>query len=105
MHKIIFLYVVFSSKKEAQKIGEVLLREKLAFCVNILGKSDSLYLWKGKIEVAKETVVLIKTFSKNKKRAMQRIVELHSYDVPCVAELMIGSVNSDYGLWAEKEIK
>jgi periplasmic divalent cation tolerance protein len=77
------LYVTAGSRDEALKIGRVLVTEKLAACANVLGEATSIYRWQGKIEEAQETVLIAKTRKGLADKALKRIQELHSYDVPC----------------------
>ncbi|MBI5554025.1 MAG: divalent-cation tolerance protein CutA [Candidatus Diapherotrites archaeon] len=105
MARLSFFYVTFGSRKEARRVVEVLLAEKLVFCVNILGSSESHYFWKGKKESARETVALLKTFSSKRKKLLSRVRELHSFKVPAVAEIPIKYVNPEYERWAEGVLK
>nr|XP_023400767.1 protein CutA homolog isoform X1 [Loxodonta africana] len=58
-HSIVF--VNCPSEQIARGIARALLDKKLAASVNILPKAASLYYWKGEIEEATETLLLIKT--------------------------------------------
>ncbi len=77
------VYVTASSKDEALQIGRTLVEERLAACANILDGMHSIYRWQGKVEEAGETVLLLKTRKQLAEKAIARIAELHSYDVPC----------------------
>ena len=91
--------------KEAKKIGRALLEEKLAACVNKIDKIESNYWWEGKIETAKECLLLIKTEKKWVKRLIKRVKELHSYAVPEVIACPIVAGNPDYLNWIAKSGK
>ena len=43
-----WVYITFSSKKEARFIGKILVKQNLVACVNILGEMISIFKWKGK---------------------------------------------------------
>ncbi len=59
--KIIVL-VTCGSRKEARKIARALVEQRLAACVSEIGVPvASTYRWKGKVETAKEFLLLIKT--------------------------------------------
>lgn len=70
------------SPREAVRIAETLVRSKLAACVNILPRVESRYRWKGRVEVARETLLLIKTNSGRIRNLCRRLKQLHSYEVP-----------------------
>jgi len=64
------------------KIGRNVVEKKLAACANIVPSVESIYRWKGKVERAREVLVVIKTTA-NRLPALEREVKrLHSYDVP-----------------------
>ena len=68
---------------EARRTARVLVEEKLAACVNIISAPvESLYRWRGKVESAKEFLLIIKTSRRRLERLEKRIATLHSYDLP-----------------------
>ncbi|HIG93270.1 TPA: divalent-cation tolerance protein CutA, partial [Candidatus Woesearchaeota archaeon] len=71
------------SRKEAEKISMSLLRKKLAGCCNVFPVASA-YLWKGKIEKAKEHSIIIKTSGKNFSAVEREIKRLNSYKIPCI---------------------
>jgi len=58
--KVVVL-VTAASKKECRKIASHLVESKLAACVNITQRIESVYRWKGKIASDKEFQLFIKT--------------------------------------------
>lgn len=99
----IFAYITAGSKEEACAIGRTLVEEKLAGCVNILDGMTSIYRWNNEIEEAEETVLIAKTRESLFERLVERVRELHSYDVPCIVELSVGRGNRDYLEWLKRE--
>ncbi len=77
------VYVTAASKDEALKIGRALVTERLAACANVLDGMHSIYRWKGAVEDAAETVLILKTRKDLADTAIARVKALHSYDVPC----------------------
>ena len=75
------VYVTVGTEEEAETIGSSILSEKLAACVNISGKTKSLFEWNGKLESANENIMFIKTNANKLKRLLKRIEMLHSYTV------------------------
>ena len=55
------VYVTVSREEEAEAIGKLVLSEKLAACVNISGKTRSLFELDGKLESTSENIMFIKT--------------------------------------------
>jgi len=95
---MIFIYSTFPSKKEAKEIGEKLVKNKLAGCVNIF-PIESIYFWQRKIAKDKEFAAVIKTSKKNFKKVESFILKNHSADVPCIMEIPVGRVTKKYLKW------
>lgn len=93
--------VTVPDKKTQERLTAALLREKLAACVTAFPVS-SRYRWKGKVEMAEERQLLIKTaapFETLKKR----IVELHPYEVPEILAFEVKKGLTEYLNWLRKE--
>jgi periplasmic divalent cation tolerance protein len=104
MNNYIQITTTTSSKEEANKIANALIKKKLAACVQILGPIESIYRWKGKIEKANEFLCLIKSKSTKEGEIVSAIKSLHSYEIPEVIVTPIIGGNEDYLKWIEKEI-
>jgi periplasmic divalent cation tolerance protein len=98
------VYVTTSKDLESKKIARKLLEEKLASCINIVPRIDSIYLWRGKIEEDSESIMLIKTKSDLVERVIKRIEELHSYEIPCILEIAVNNASKNYLNWIDSEL-
>lgn len=96
-----FLQVLTTTgtKKEAQKIADVLIKNKLAGCVQIIGLIESHYIWKGKREKTKEFLCIIKTKTSLYKKVEKTIRGNHSYEVPEIVAVPIVASSKDYLKW------
>jgi len=92
------VYVVFKDEEEAERIGEILVREKLVACINYF-PVKSIYTWEGKIERAGEIAAICKTRWELVGKVIRRVKELHSYRVPCVVSWIIEQGDADYLNW------
>ena len=101
---MIFVYIACKNKKEARRIGLYLVKKRLAACCNIF-PIESIYWWKGKIEQAKEAVLIVKTLEKNFEKVEKEVKKLHSYAAPCILEIPIARANQDFLNWLKEEIK
>jgi periplasmic divalent cation tolerance protein len=90
------------SEQEAHKIAHLLVKRRLAACVNILPRVQSIYRWKGEIESAQEWLLLIKTRADKFPAVRDAIGELHSYEVPECIVLEIEDGSLPYLQWLEK---
>lgn len=101
----IVVFVTTSDRKEADKIAAALIQKKLAACVNIVSKIESVYRWQGKIEKSKESLLIIKS-KKNKLAGLIKLVKsLHSYTVPEVIALPIAGGSKTYLNWINESLR
>ena len=100
---MIELHFTCMDEKEAQKISEALVKEKLAACCNI-ADAKSVYIWKGKLCKEKECIVFAKTTGKKSKKCEARIKELHSYELPSII-FLAAKASKEYEKWVEESIK
>jgi periplasmic divalent cation tolerance protein len=80
----VMLYVTARDRDEAMAIAGTLVEERLIACGNVLGGMESIYWWNGKLERSHEAVLIAKTDRRNVDLVTARIIELHSYETPCV---------------------
>lgn len=98
------IYALFANGDEADRIGRLMVEERLAACVNILGPVRSIYRWEGKITSADEVAAIFKTTEKQVDALIARIAALHSYDVPCIAAWPIDKILASYVEWVEDNV-
>jgi periplasmic divalent cation tolerance protein len=97
----IVIFVTAANKREAEKISRVLIREKLAACVNIIENVHSLFWWQAKIDSAKEALLIIKTRKALIDKVIRKVKSLHSYAVPEIIALPIIAGNKKYLEWID----
>ncbi len=98
------VYITCSSYEEAEKIAKKILEERLAACANIYKEIKSIYWWKGKLEEAKESILILKTDEKNLEKLKNRVKELHSYTIPAILPIRVEKPNREYLNWLIGEI-
>lgn len=101
--EILDIYVTFANQQEAQAIAEKVVRERLAACANIFSPHIAIYWWDNTIENKKETAVLFKTTKKKFEKLRKRIIDLHSYECPCIVSWEIDSGNIEFLKWIQTE--
>ncbi len=100
----ILIFTTTPTKTLAQKIAKILVKEKLAACVNISSPMQSVYSWKNKICSEKEFLLSIKTKKSLFKTVRDKILNLHSYEVPEIIALPITQGSSSYLEWIWKTL-
>jgi len=84
----------------ARKIARAVVEKRLAACVNVVRSPvESFYTWKGKLESAREHLLLIKTTTVRLPRLEREVKRLHTYDVPEFIALPITGGSADYLSW------
>lgn len=92
-----------ASPEEAEKIAGKVVELRLAACVNILPRVQSVYRWKGAVEKAEEWLMLIKTRRHLMPKLMREIQMLHSYETPEIIALSVVDGSASYLDWIEAE--
>lgn len=102
----IVVMVTCRSQAEAKKIARAVVEARLAACANVLsGSVQSIYRWKGKVESAKEVLVLVKSTRKRFSALEREIRRLHSYDTPEIIALPIAVGSAAYLRWIEESVR
>ena len=105
MENTTLVYMTMKSKKEALAIGNELVANRLAACVNIIDQMNSIYRWDGEIHYDSEVVMIAKTLSSKVPELIEIVKANHSYECPCIVTLPIISGNPDFLNWIAREVK
>ena len=95
----IVVLITTGSEEEANKIAELLINQRKAACVNIVPVIDSLFWWQGKLDSAKESLLIVKARLSDLKEINESVKKAHSYEVPEIIALPIIGGNEDYLKW------
>jgi periplasmic divalent cation tolerance protein len=97
--------VTCGSLKEARRLARHVVAKRLAACVNIARSPvESFYAWKGKLESAREHLLLIKTTAKRLPQLEREVHRLHSYEVPEFLALAVSAGSPKYFSWLEASV-
>ena len=94
------IYLVITTevdKKNASKLADLLLREKLIPCVTFKNV-ESHFWWEGEINQSKEVQLMIKCKEENVNKVCNKISEWHSYELPEIIYFRV-SANKSYHQW------
>ena len=91
---------------EARRIARGAVEAKLAACVNVMPNAvDSIYRWKGKVEVSREYLLVMKSTAKRLPELERMVRSMHSYDVPEFLVLPVVSGSREYLGWLAESVK
>ena len=99
------IYITTKDEEEAIAIGELIVKERLAACSNIIPDMKSIYWWEGSIEKDNEAILLLKTLEENVDKVISRVKEVYSYDNPCIIALPVLTSSDNYLKWLKEEIR
>ena len=94
---IYFIITNEVDKKNACKIADLLLKEKLIPCVTFKN-IESHFWWEGEINKSREVQLMIKCKEENINKVCNKISEYHSYKIPEIICFPV-SAAKDYYHW------
>ncbi len=101
-HRLIY---ITAPAEVAEQIASTLVEEELARCINIVEQVKSIYKWEGQVERASESLLIAKATADKTDDLIEKVREIHPYEVPEVLCTDITAGNQDYLDWlAGKEI-
>jgi periplasmic divalent cation tolerance protein len=100
---VVFVYITIASRAAALSLGRTLVEEGFAACANVLGEITSVFRWQGKVEQGDEAALIVKTTEARYDALAARVLELHPYDLPCVAKLPVTGGHAPYLDWIRTE--
>ena len=94
-----------ANPEEGARLARTLVEERLAACASLIPGVESVYRWKGEIESATETMLLIKTGADQLAALEARLDELHSYETPEFLVLRVEAGSHPYLDWLQGSLR
>ncbi|WP_448502244.1 divalent-cation tolerance protein CutA [Sphingomonas sp.] len=98
MSDIALVHVTFPSTEEAEAVARLVVEERLAACANVMASCTSVYRWRDSVETDVETPVLFKTSMERALALRDRIVDVHSHELPAI-ELWPAAATPSLAQW------
>ena len=102
MAKPVIVFITGPSVSVIRKIGLQLVKERLAACVNVIPRVESIFYWEGRLCREREALMVVKTTVVRFPKLMKRVKQLHPYTVPEIIALPIVKGSADYLHWIQK---
>jgi periplasmic divalent cation tolerance protein len=96
-------FITAPDLETANRVARALVEERLVACVNLVPGVRSIYRWEGAVEEDAEVLLVVKTRADRTGDLVDRVVELHPYDLPEVVMLPAVGGNSGYLDWVREE--
>jgi periplasmic divalent cation tolerance protein len=99
------VFITCPTRALARRIARAVVQTRLAACVNIVHSPvESFYTWKGKLEKAREYLLIMKTTAKRLAALENEVKRLHTYDVPEFIALPISQGSKEYLSWLNESV-
>ena len=102
--RVVVVLVTCPTRRIAQRLAEALVRRRAAACVNLLPGIHSIFWWEGKIDRAREVLLLVKTTPAHVARLTRLVRSLHPYKVPEVMALPVTAGYAPYLRWVKASV-
>ena len=104
MSSFLLVFCSCADEQAALRLAKALVEERLAACVNVLPRAQSVYRWEGEIKLESEYLLLIKTTEERFSSLRDRITEMHSYEVPEVLAIPVWGGSDKYLAWIQASV-
>jgi periplasmic divalent cation tolerance protein len=101
--RVVLIYTTLPTLDDARRVGEALVRAKLAACVNMFPNMVSIFEWKGAREETNEVAMIIKTREALVDRVLAETKRLHPYELPALLVLATEGGSAKYCGWIVSE--
>lgn len=101
----VIVLTTLPSRSQAERLSRLVLKEKLAACINQMGPLRSSYWWKNRIETAQEFLLVIKTRARGYTKLQNFIKRHHPYAVPEIISLPIQKGHRPYLDWLKANVR
>lgn len=102
---LIVVSTTVETKADAERLASILIERRLVACAQISSPLTSMYRWQGKIVIAEEFLLTLKTRKSLYESVAQTLRLEHPYQVPEVIGQEIEMVDERYSGWIAEETK
>ncbi len=101
------VYITIDNLDNARKLARIIIKNKLAACVNIIPQIYSVFSQEidGEVTETNEVILIAKTDKSLLKKLTNMVKLEHPYECPCIMAIKITKVNKEYIKWLETSLK
>lgn len=100
----IAVFMTAATAEEANRIAEMIVGSRLAACVQILPKMESVYRWQGKVERQPEILLIAKTTAAKFEDLEREVRAIHSYETPEIVAVALTAGSNRYLDWLRDSV-
>ncbi len=104
MSGFLIVFCTCGNEQEALRLANALVERRLAACVNVFPRVESIYRWQGEVKHEAEYLLLIKTTEERFGSLRDGITELHSYEVPELLAVPVWGGSDKYLAWVQESV-
>ena len=104
MNPVIVLTTV-GADFNVRPIAHDLVVRRLAACVNIVDRVQSIYEWEGQIAEEREQLLIIKTVESRIDELREALLAQHPYDLPEFVVVPIAALSDAYREWLVRSVE
>ena len=97
--KFVVVLTTVGADFDAKSLARALVELRLAACVNIIERVQSVYRWEGNVTEDGEQLLVIKTADDRVAPLREELFRRHPYSVPEFVVLPIAETSDSYGAW------
>ena len=99
-----FVYVTVKDEDEGLFIAQKVVEKRLVACANLYPQIKSVFNYQNQIQIQDEAVLIFKTTAQAYDKLESFIIEIHSYDDPCILKLPIEGGAADFMSWIRDSV-
>lgn len=84
---------------DARALARELVEARVAACVNVVERIQSIYRWEGRVTDDAEQLLIVKTSDERVAALREELFKRHPYDVPEFVVIPIAETSDAYGAW------
>jgi periplasmic divalent cation tolerance protein len=105
MSEPLVVLTTLETVEDGERLANLLVERELAACVQVLPPMQSIFRWEGKIEHAREVLLLIKTTGRVYNELEEAIRQNHPYQTPEIIALKVTAGSEKYLDWMANSVK
>lgn len=97
--KPVIVLTTIGGASDAKALAREIVELRLAACVNIIDRVQSVYRWQGEVSEDAEQLLLIKTMDARVPELKSALLQRHPYELPEFVVIAISETSAEYGEW------